>query len=83
MATTKVSRSLLIQVVLARVIMIATGAWAVYIGYTLLTTPLAIPVTVAIWLAAALTIALGARGKIAEGWGGFNAEHLSPPHPQE
>ena len=75
MAAHTYSRSVLIQLVLARVVMIATGAWAVYIGYTLLITPLAIPLTVAIWIAAAATIALGARGKIAQGWGGFDAEH--------
>ena len=76
MATNHLSRSVRVQLVLARGVMIATGLWAAYIGYTLLTTPLAIPLTVAVWLGAAAAVALGARGKIAQGWGGFTAAHL-------
>ena len=63
-------------IVLARVVMIATGAWTAYIGYTILTTPAAIPLTVVLWLIAAAIVALGARGKIDRGWGGFDASHL-------
>jgi hypothetical protein len=73
MATSTVSRSFTLQVVLARVVMIATGVWMAYIGYAMLTTPLAIPLTVGVWLVAAATVALGARGKIERGWGGFDA----------
>ena len=76
MALLTPAQAILFQVVLARAVMIATGAGMVYIGYRLLTTPGAIPVTVGIWLVAALTIGLGARGKIQRGWGGFDASPL-------
>lgn len=73
MATSTVWRSAMFQVVLARLVMIGAGVWVAWIGYTLLTRPLAIPFTVTLWLIAAATIALGARGKIDQGWGGFDA----------
>lgn len=76
MATQTVSRSTTLQIILARAVMIATGAWIAYIGYTMLTTAIAIPLTVALWLVAAATAALGARGKIERGWGGFDANDL-------
>jgi hypothetical protein len=65
-----------VQVFIARAVMILTGAWIAYIGYTLLTVAIAIPATLVLWFIAAATIALGARGKIQHGWGGFNADHL-------
>jgi hypothetical protein len=76
MATDTVSRSSTLQTILARAVMIATGAWIAYIGYTMLTTAIAIPLTVVLWLVAAATVALGARGKIERGWGGFDAHDL-------
>ena len=78
MATNTVSRSTKLQIFVARAVMIFTGACIAYIGYTLLITPIAIPFTVVLWLIAAATIALGARGKIQHGWGGFNADRS--PH---
>jgi hypothetical protein len=62
-----------LPLVLARGLMVATGAAMAYVGYAVLTSASAIPLTIGIWLAAALTIALGARGKIDQGWGGFDA----------
>ena len=73
MATSTLSPAMTFAVIMGRIVMIGTGAWMAWVGYTLLTQPLAIPFTVAIWLIAALTMALGARGKIQEGWGGFDA----------
>lgn len=73
MATSTQSTFTMFAIVMGRLVMIATGAWTAYIGYTLLTRPLAIPVTVTLWLIAAVVIALGARGKIQDGWGGFDA----------
>lgn len=60
-------------VLMGRLVMIATGLGTAYVGYSLLTRPLAIPFTVLLWLVAAAVIALGARGKIEKGWGGFDA----------
>lgn len=76
MATNTVSRSFTLQIAAARAVMIATGAWTAYIGYTMLTTAAAIPLTVGVWLVAAAIVALGARGKIERGWGGFDAGGL-------
>ena len=76
MVTNTASRSTIFMIFAARAVMIFTGAWMAYIGYTLLTRPIAIPLTITVWLIAAATIALGARGKIQHGWGGFNADHL-------
>lgn len=77
MGTSTVSRGTRIQVRVARAAMMLTGAWTAYIGYTLLTTAMAIPLTVGLWLVAAAILALGARGKIEQGWPWLNADGLA------
>jgi hypothetical protein len=44
--------------------MIATALGIAFVGYTLLTTPWAIPVTVALWLGGAAVAALGIGGPL-------------------
>jgi hypothetical protein len=76
MATNTFSRATKLEILAARTVLIVTALWIAYIGYAVLTTAAAIPLTVTLWLIAAATAALGARGKIQHGWGGFNADHL-------
>ena len=53
-----------IQVGIARGVLIVTAIGIVFTGATLLTTPLAIPVTVTLWLGAAAIAALGVCGAL-------------------
>ena len=53
-----------IEIVLARLIMIVLALGIVFVGYTLLTTPWAIPLTVGLWLGGVAIAALGIRGKL-------------------
>jgi hypothetical protein len=53
-----------IGIVVARGVMIAAALGIAFVGYTLLTTPWAIPVTVALWLGAAAVAALGIQGPL-------------------
>jgi hypothetical protein len=53
-----------LQIVFARLIMIVLALGIVFVGYTLLTTPWAIPLTVGLWLGGVAIAALGLRGKL-------------------
>jgi hypothetical protein len=53
-----------IEIAFARLVMIVTAIGIVFVGFTLLTTPWAIPLTVALWLGAVAIAALGIRGKL-------------------
>ena len=55
-----------LQIVLARAVMIVMAIGIAYVGYTLLTTPWAIPVTVALWLGAAAILNLGLWAKLPD-----------------
>ena len=49
---------------LARLVMIVMAAGIAFTGFTLLTTPLAIPLTVVLWLGAVAILGLGIWGKL-------------------
>lgn len=53
-----------VEIGLARSVMIVTALGIAVVGYTLLTTPWAIPLTVALWLGGVAVAALGVRGKL-------------------
>ena len=53
-----------VQIVVARAVMVATAIAIVLAGSTLLTTPWAIPLTVALWLGGVAIAALGVTGKL-------------------
>jgi hypothetical protein len=53
-----------IEIALARLVMIVTALCVVFVGYTLLTTSWAIPLTIALWLGGVAIAALGIRGKL-------------------
>jgi uncharacterized membrane protein len=53
-----------IGIAVARGVMIGAALAIAFVGYTLLTTPWAIPVTVALWLGAAAVAALGVWGPL-------------------
>lgn len=53
-----------IEVAAARLIMIALAIGIAVLGYSLLTTPWAIPVTVGLWLGGLAIAALGIRGDL-------------------
>jgi hypothetical protein len=64
MATSGNRLSTTIEVVLARAVMIGGAAGIAFVGFTLLTTPLAIPVTVGLWLGAITILGLGLFGEL-------------------
>jgi hypothetical protein len=53
-----------LEIVFARLIMIVLALGIIFVGYTLLTTPWAIPLTVGLWLGGVAVAALGIRGKL-------------------
>jgi len=53
-----------IETALARLVMIVMAAGIVFAGFTLLTTPLAIPLTVVLWLGAIAILGLGVWGEL-------------------
>lgn len=53
-----------VQTAAARIIMIAMAIGIALLGYSLLTTPWAIPVTVGLWLGGLAIAALGLRGEL-------------------
>jgi hypothetical protein len=57
-------RLLRIEAAFARLVMIVMAIGIAFVGYTLLTTPWAIPVTVILWLGGLAIAALGVRGKL-------------------
>ena len=61
---TREKLSIRIEIAFARLLMIAMAIGIVFLGYTLLTTPWAIPVTVGLWLGGVAIAALGIRGKL-------------------
>jgi hypothetical protein len=56
--------SVRIEIAFARLVMIVLALGIVFVGYTLLTTPWAIPLTVGLWLGGVTIAALGIRGKL-------------------
>lgn len=62
MATRRLSTRM--EIVFARLVMLITAIGIVLVGYSILTTPLAIPLTVALWLGAIAVAALGVRGRL-------------------
>ena len=60
----------------ARLVMIVMAAGIAFLGYSVITRPLAIPLAVVLWLGATAIFFLGV-------WGTLPNEHvLSQPHPQ-
>jgi hypothetical protein len=53
-----------IETVLARLVMIVMAAGIAYVGAALLVTPLAIPLTVVLWLGAVSILGLGIFGRL-------------------
>ena len=65
-----------VEVFFARLVMIVMAAGIAFLGYSVITSPLAIPVAIALWLGAAAIFFLGVWGKLPD-------EHvLSHHHPQ-
>ena len=61
--TTRISTR--IETVLARLVMIVMAAGIAYVGSTLLVTPLAIPLTIVLWLGAVSILGLGIFGRLS------------------
>jgi hypothetical protein len=60
----------------ARLVMIVMAAGIAFLGYSVITRPLAIPIAIVLWLGATAIFFLGI-------WGTLPNEHvLSQPHPQ-
>jgi hypothetical protein len=53
-----------IEIALARLVMVGAAAGTAFVGFTLLTTPLAIPVAIALWLGAIAMLGLGIWGNL-------------------
>lgn len=65
-----------VEAFLARLVMIVMAAGIAYTGYAVITTPLAIPVAIVLWLGATAILFLGLWGKLPQ-------EHvLHQWHPQ-
>ena len=65
-----------VEAFLARLVMIVMAAGIAFLGYAVITSPLAIPVAIVLWLGAAAIFFLGIWGKLPD-------EHvLSHRHPQ-
>ena len=64
MGRTTARLSTRIEIALARGVMIVTAIAIAFTGATLLTTPLAIPLTVSLWLGAAAIAGLGIWGRL-------------------
>ena len=60
----------------ARLVMIVMAAGIAFLGYSVITRPLAIPVAIVLWLGATAIFFLGIWGKLP------NEHVLSQPHPQ-
>jgi hypothetical protein len=65
-----------IEAFFARMVMIVLAAGIAFLGYSLITRPLAIPVAIGLWLGATAIFFLGIWGKLP------NEHVLSQPHPQ-
>jgi uncharacterized membrane protein len=73
MATNTIVR---LEAFCARLVMIVLAAGIAFLGYSVITRPLAIPVAIVLWLGAAAIFFLGIWGKLPD-------EHvLSHHHPQ-
>ena len=60
----------------APLVMIVMAAGIAFLGYSVITRPLAIPIAIVLWLGATVIFFLGV-------WGKLPSEHvLSQPHPQ-
>jgi hypothetical protein len=66
MAFTSKRLAIRIETVIARLVMVVMAAGIAYVGYTLLTTPWAIPLTVGLWLGGAAIGALGICGPLPD-----------------
>jgi hypothetical protein len=65
-----------VETFLARLVMLVMAASIAYLGYSVITRPLAIPLAIVLWLGATAIFFLGI-------WGTLPNEHvLSQPHPQ-
>jgi hypothetical protein len=60
----------------ARLVMIVMAAGIAFLGYSVITRPLAIPIAIVLWLGATAIFFLGVWGKLP------NEHVLSQPHPQ-
>ena len=60
----------------ARLVMIVMAAGIAFLGYAVITRPLAIPVAIVLWLGATAIFFLGVWGKLP------NEHVVSHPHPQ-
>ena len=64
-----------VEAFLARLVMIGMAAGIAFLGYSVITRPLAIPVAIILWLGATAILFLGL-------WGKLPSEHvLTQPHP--
>ena len=55
-----------VEAFLARLVMIVMAAGIAYLGYSLITRPLAIPVAIVLWLGATAILFLGLWGKLPQ-----------------
>jgi hypothetical protein len=61
---TSINRRARIEAAAARLVMFVMAAAIAYVGSTLLVTPLAIPLTIVLWLGAASIVGLGVFGRL-------------------
>ena len=65
-----------VEAFLARLVMIVMAAGIAFLGYSIITRPLAIPVAIVLWLGATAIFFLGVWGKLP------NEHVVSQPHPR-
>ena len=65
-----------VEAFFARLVMIVMAAGIAFLGYSIITRPLAIPVAIGLWLGATAIFFLGVWGKLP------NEHVVSHPHPQ-
>ena len=65
-----------VEAFFARLVMIVMAAGIAFLGYSIITSPLAIPVAIVLWLGATAIFFLGVWGKLP------NEHVLSQYHPQ-
>ena len=65
-----------VEAFFARLVMIVMAAGIAFLGYSIITRPLAIPVAIVLWLGATAIFFLGVWGKLP------NEHVVSQPHPR-
>lgn len=64
MAATTIPPVIRFEQAALRILLIAMGAGAAFVGASLLTSPLWVPVTIGIWLSAVVMLGLGVFGQL-------------------